>query len=99
MPESLKNLLLVLHSSNILLPPTYPDNRTDAQKDLWHITVDRTERLLPTFIDGLFIPEQPPAAPVQVSALDSVETATDGHQKAVPADEEVKNVEDPTSLA
>lgn len=66
-PESLKNLLLVLHSSNILLPPTgeTPDSRSEAEQAFWSTTYERLERFLPTFLDGLFVP---PAPPVEAQA-------------------------------
>ena len=69
-PESLKNLLLVLHSSNILLPPTgtNPDPRSEAERAFWETTYERLERFLPTFLDGLFVPPAPPAPPVEPEA-------------------------------
>lgn len=63
-PESLKNLLLVLHSSSILLPPVSPDPRTESQKAFWNTTYERIERFLPTFLEGLFPPPPPPPPPV-----------------------------------
>ncbi|KAL7413936.1 hypothetical protein BDY24DRAFT_386920 [Mrakia frigida] len=68
-PESLKNLLLVLHSSSILLPPVSPDPRTESQKAFWTTTYERIERFLPTFLEGLF----PPSPPVVQEKLVAVE--------------------------
>lgn len=63
--ESLKNVILVMHSSGILLPPpstpaaattetpseAVVDTRTDAQKKLWTASRDRIERVLPGFLE------------------------------------------------
>ncbi|WVQ85543.1 hypothetical protein IAT38_007709 [Cryptococcus sp. DSM 104549] len=71
--ESLKNVVLVMHSSNLLLPPPAPgneaaDTRTPEQKDLWAQSAERIERVLPGFLkDAIPAPEvaAPPAhAPV-----------------------------------
>jgi brefeldin A-resistance guanine nucleotide exchange factor 1 len=46
-PESLKNVVLVMHSSNILLPPTVSeDTRSPAEKMLWEKTDERISRFL-----------------------------------------------------
>ncbi|CED82462.1 Pattern-formation protein/guanine nucleotide exchange factor [Phaffia rhodozyma] len=90
-PESFKNLLLVLHSSNRLLQPTYPDTRTAVQKDFWATTVERTERFLPTFIDGLFVPEQ---LPVETSNLrEDVDEKAPAVEAGAGAEDEKKEEE------
>ena len=50
--ESLKNVVLVMNSSKLLLAPpsTGADERTQAQKDLWTASSERIERVLPGFL-------------------------------------------------
>lgn len=45
-PESLKNVVLVMHSTGMLTPPASPDVRTEAQKQLWTRTSERLGRFL-----------------------------------------------------
>ncbi|GAB1521661.1 GDP/GTP exchange factor for ARF [Rhizoctonia solani] len=59
-PESLKNVLLVLNASGILLSPTSPDTRTELQQELWHDTVLRIDEFLPGLMEDLFPPPPPP---------------------------------------
>ncbi|KAJ6500445.1 hypothetical protein C8R45DRAFT_896478 [Mycena sanguinolenta] len=59
-PESLKNVVLVMHAAQILVPPPpaeSEDARTDRQRTLWVATNERVERFLPGFIASV-IPEQ-----------------------------------------
>ncbi|WRT64093.1 uncharacterized protein IL334_001022 [Kwoniella shivajii] len=59
--ESLKNVVLVMHSSNLLLPPPaqgLEDKRTPEQIELWGKTVARIERVLPGFLDEAIPPSQ-----------------------------------------
>lgn len=67
-PESLKNVLLVMQSSGFLAPPITPDIRTDKQKLLWTTAYNRIERFLPGFLNEV-IPTPPApkeSAPVPV---------------------------------
>ncbi|GMK55656.1 hypothetical protein CspeluHIS016_0207120 [Cutaneotrichosporon spelunceum] len=62
--ESLKNLALVMYSSQLLNPPPpigQPDTRTREQQELWAASVPRIERMIPGFLaDALApVPEQP----------------------------------------
>ncbi|WWC66365.1 uncharacterized protein I206_100266 [Kwoniella pini CBS 10737] len=62
--ESLKNVVLVMHSSKLLVPPSpndTEDKRTPDQIELWNKSVERIERVLPGFLDEA-IP--PPPAPL-----------------------------------
>ena len=56
-PESLKNVLLVMNAVEILVPPG--PNQDDLQKTLWSNTHERMERLLPGFLVDI-IPILPP---------------------------------------
>ncbi|KAJ6606553.1 hypothetical protein DFH09DRAFT_1242048 [Mycena vulgaris] len=57
-PESLKNVVLVMHAAQILVPPSADDKRDDRQRTLWTATNERVERFLPGFI-GSVIPQEP----------------------------------------
>ncbi|OCF55504.1 Sec7 domain-containing protein [Kwoniella mangroviensis CBS 10435] len=67
--ESLKNVVLVMHSSNLLVPPPATgteDTRTPEQRELWDKSVERIERVLPGFLDEAIPPPTPaPASAVQ----------------------------------
>ncbi|KAJ7470334.1 hypothetical protein FB451DRAFT_1339866 [Mycena latifolia] len=56
-PESLKNVVLVMHAAQILVPPSADDKRDDRQRTLWTATNERVERFLPGFI-GSVIPRE-----------------------------------------
>ncbi|KAK7023901.1 SEC7 domain-containing protein [Favolaschia claudopus] len=58
-PESLKNVVLVMHAAQILVPPPAeePDTRDDRQRTLWTATNERVERFLPGFIASV-IPKE-----------------------------------------
>ncbi|KAF8606445.1 Sec7-domain-containing protein [Ceratobasidium sp. AG-I] len=67
-PESLKNVVLVMNASGLLVPPETPDTRSELQQELWQDTVDKIERFLPGFMEEVFPPPPPqpdvaPAAP------------------------------------
>ncbi|KAJ9098681.1 hypothetical protein QFC21_004329 [Naganishia friedmannii] len=87
-PESLKNVLLVMHSSGFLAPPTVPDTRTDKQKLLWSTAFTRIERFLPGFVNEVIpTPVNPTSpAPLGIEGEPEVPTAT---EKSV-ADAEAK---------
>ncbi|KAI0709041.1 Sec7-domain-containing protein [Earliella scabrosa] len=72
-PESLKNVLLVMNATGLLVPPSSPeDDRGERQVALWAATHERIERFLPGFLDEI-IPAPPPKsatvpAPAQAQA-------------------------------
>lgn len=52
--ESLKNVILVMHSSNMLVPPPEgEDTRSEEQKKLWQDSSERIERILPGFLQEI----------------------------------------------
>ncbi|KAJ7093181.1 hypothetical protein C8R44DRAFT_835540 [Mycena epipterygia] len=57
-PESLKNVVLVMHAAQILVPPSADDKRDARQRTLWTATNERVERFLPGFIASV-IPQEP----------------------------------------
>ncbi|KAH9951281.1 Sec7-domain-containing protein [Amylocystis lapponica] len=67
-PESLKNVVLVMNATGLLVPPSDPDELRDSrQKELWAATQERIERFLPGFLaDVVPAPTPPPPhRPVQ----------------------------------
>ncbi|KAJ7771775.1 hypothetical protein B0H16DRAFT_195217 [Mycena metata] len=60
-PESLKNVVLVMHAAQILVPPPPSTEETDPrdqrQRTLWNATNERVERFLPGFIASV-IPQE-----------------------------------------
>lgn len=60
MPESLKNVLLVMNATGLLVPPTSPEDvRNERQASVWAATHERIERFLPGFLDDI-VPTPPP---------------------------------------
>lgn len=57
-PESLKNVLLVMNASGFLLPPY--EERSEEQVALWDATFERIQPFLPDLKDDLFPPPQLP---------------------------------------
>ncbi|KIO27117.1 hypothetical protein M407DRAFT_73603 [Tulasnella calospora MUT 4182] len=58
-PESLKNIVLVLNASQVLLPPDHPDSRTPTQIQYWDSTKEQLDAFLPGFLEEL-VPSPPP---------------------------------------
>lgn len=64
--ESLKNVLLVLNSSQLLIPPPASgsqDERTDLQKEIWDKSHLRIGKILPGFLEDFVASPGPRAAP------------------------------------
>ncbi|BEJ15721.1 hypothetical protein CspHIS471_0503260 [Cutaneotrichosporon sp. HIS471] len=65
--ESLKNLALVMYSSQLLIPPPpvgQADTRTREQQELWAASAPRIERMIPGFLDDALAPvPEPPRSP------------------------------------
>ncbi len=79
-PESLKNVVLVMHSSEILKPPPATgatDERTDTQQALWSTAHDRIERFLPGFMGQVLPQPAAPAPPALVPSVAAKATAAD----------------------
>ncbi|KAJ8519864.1 hypothetical protein ONZ45_g3215 [Pleurotus djamor] len=57
-PESLKNVLLVMNAAGLLVPPTENDQRTEQQRTLWTATHERMERFLPGFLSDIVLPQE-----------------------------------------
>jgi len=73
--ESLKNVILVMHATGMLLPPLAEedgDSRNEGQ--LWHITRDKIEQFIPGFIESV-IPLSPPVPSSVELSTSSVPTA------------------------
>jgi golgi-specific brefeldin A-resistance guanine nucleotide exchange factor 1 len=74
-PESLKNVVLVMNAAEILVPPSADDHRNERQRTLWSATQERMDRFLPGFLaDVISIPpmqltaQEPPTPAVPTSA-------------------------------
>ncbi|KAJ3556534.1 hypothetical protein NM688_g1976 [Phlebia brevispora] len=67
-PESLKNVLLVMNATGSLVPQPAGDDdqRSDWQKALWAATHERIERFLPGFLADV-LPSPPPLPPPSVA--------------------------------
>lgn len=66
MPESLKNIILVMSSSGYLVPPT----EDPAHEKLWTETWKRIDRFLPDLRKELDLDsKEPPPAPATVEAV------------------------------
>nr|XP_031861344.1 uncharacterized protein CI109_003316 [Kwoniella shandongensis]KAA5528416.1 hypothetical protein CI109_003316 [Kwoniella shandongensis] len=81
--ESLKNVVLVMHSSNLLLPPPatgsgLDDTRTADQKDLWAKSADRIERVLPGFLIEAIPPPKATPAVSQTPQVPAQEQVPEG---------------------
>ncbi|PWN39308.1 Sec7-domain-containing protein [Ceraceosorus guamensis] len=61
-PENLKNVLLVMQASNLLVRPAdanIADARTPQQSALWTLTADRLGRFMPTLLDDVLASHEP----------------------------------------
>ena len=81
-PESLKNILLVMSSGGYLIPPSErPEEQTKQQKQLWIETWTRLERFLPELMPEIFPGDaNKPKQPIRTSreARRSAEQKDDG---------------------
>jgi brefeldin A-resistance guanine nucleotide exchange factor 1 len=57
-PESLKNVILVMNAAGILVPPSANDQRDERQRTLWTATQERIERFLPGFLTDIITSPQ-----------------------------------------
>ncbi|KAF9049397.1 Sec7-domain-containing protein [Hymenopellis radicata] len=62
-PESLKNVILVMQATQMLVPPSADDKRSQEQRTLWTATAERMERFLPGFLTEIIPPplSEPPS--------------------------------------
>ena len=75
-PESLKNVVLVMNTTGMLVPPSSNDQRTQLQKSLWDVTHERVERFLPGFMNEVLpSPSQPEANAQKPEASDDAKEA------------------------
>jgi brefeldin A-resistance guanine nucleotide exchange factor 1 len=73
-PESLKNVVLVMQAADILVPPTQePDQRSERQQALWAASQERIERFLPGFLDAVI------AAPQYAATTTSAPNVEESH--------------------
>ena len=79
-PESLKNILLVMGNGGYLVPPTASEGQTDQQSELWKETWTRLERFLPGLMTELF-----PGA--EKASRDTIEPQSNGTAKPPAGDQ------------
>ncbi|RMY82631.1 hypothetical protein D0862_11958 [Hortaea werneckii] len=80
-PESLKNVLLVMSSGDQLVPPSEkPDEQTPQQRKIWTETWTRLERFLPGLMPELFPGAQKEATPAPASAPAVTAAPSDNNQ-------------------
>ncbi|KAG9102674.1 GDP/GTP exchange factor for ARF [Ceratobasidium sp. 370] len=60
-PESLKNVVLVMNANGLLAPPESPETRSELQQQLWADTYTKINQFLPGFMEDLFPPAPPPS--------------------------------------
>jgi golgi-specific brefeldin A-resistance guanine nucleotide exchange factor 1 len=72
-PESLKNIILVMHAADILVPPAAAKERSNQQQALWDATHERIERFLPGFLTAV-VPTSPPSLEEKASTSASQPT-------------------------
>jgi golgi-specific brefeldin A-resistance guanine nucleotide exchange factor 1 len=54
--ESLKNVILVMHAADMLIPPSateHDSTRDQPRRQLWHMTHDKIERFMPGFMESV----------------------------------------------
>ncbi|KAI9725231.1 MAG: GDP/GTP exchange factor for ARF [Chrysothrix sp. TS-e1954] len=83
-PESIKNIILVMSSSGYLAPPHLED-RTPLQKRLWDVSSQRTERFLPGMLAEVFADTRE-ATPKKAEAAPQ-KPAVNGENAAEKADQ------------
>lgn len=72
-PESLKNVILVMHSSGLLQRASTPDTRSELEVALWFAANDRINKFLPGFMDEVIPPVSSPPAPALAPAVAETE--------------------------
>ncbi|KAI0306765.1 hypothetical protein B0F90DRAFT_1808381 [Multifurca ochricompacta] len=77
-PESLKNVVLVMHATGMLVPPLAEENgntRDEPQRQLWRITRDKIEQFMPGFMESVIpMPTVAPSSSTEVSTIAAAAT-------------------------
>lgn len=90
-PESIKNILLVMASAGYIAPPSQTEigsqdiEESDLQQRLWNVTLPRLERFLPGLLADVFPPPPPPKMEIEV------ESSVQGQVSAPQLNAEVPN--------
>ncbi|KAH9048480.1 Sec7-like domain is implicated in guanine nucleotide exchange function [Lactarius hengduanensis] len=75
-PESLKNVILVMQSAGLLVPPTVDERgnpRDEPNRLLWQITHDKIEQFMPGFMGSVIPPAPAPSTGPTTIAATSAE--------------------------
>ena len=89
-PESLKNILLVMSNGGYLVPPSEnPEKQTDQQKQLWTETWTMLDRFLPDLMPSLFPgeankPKQPTRTSRESPRSPKIEGANEQEETQLP---------------
>ncbi|KIM32215.1 hypothetical protein M408DRAFT_326851 [Serendipita vermifera MAFF 305830] len=67
-PESLRNMLLVMHASGALIPPQSPEDRSEELQKRWDRTQEQMEKFLPNFLAEVIPSPVPATDPNQTAA-------------------------------
>lgn len=97
-PESLKNILLVMGSGGYMVPPTadeQEDSRTELQQQLWSETWERLHRFLPELMPEVFPnsfnkPKKVKATPEDAGAADEQADSSGGDDEVKSAEKEAE---------
>lgn len=101
-PESLKNVVLVMSSDGYLVPPpssAESESRTGPQKRLWKVTFVRLERFQPGLMESIFpgagamspVPKAQPASNESDNAEKSQDVVDVGKEEAGDVDADLRS--------
>lgn len=81
--ESLKNVVLVMYSSKLLVPPPAKgETRTQDQIELWNASAPRVERMIPGFLAEALQPDEEPVVPENQEPAPAAEEAAEVMEEA-----------------
>ena len=93
MPESLKNVVLVMHAAGILVPPLAAergDTRDELQRQLWLVTHDKIERFMPGFMESVIPLSSPSSIEPLTTAAATAEKSNPQAPDVVPSETAVE---------
>lgn len=85
--ESLKNVVLVMYSSKLLVPPpAQGETRTQDQIELWNASAPRVERMIPGFLDEALQPDEEPVVPENQEPVPVAEESAEEVKEEAPVE-------------
>jgi golgi-specific brefeldin A-resistance guanine nucleotide exchange factor 1 len=73
-PESLRNMLLVMQASGALIPPQIPEDRSEELRTRWDLTLEQMNRFLPGFLFEVIPPPVTDTSEPSVGAASELES-------------------------